>query len=287
MTMGQAIGLGVQISMALMVFCVALGTQPRDMLDLVRRPGLLIRSLLAMYVIMPLVALALAIWFDFNPALEIALITMALAPVPPIVPGKEIKAGGNPSRIMGLLALTALASIVLIPTAVELLGRIFDRPAQISTGAIFRIVATSLLVPTIAGILLKIFAPALAARIARPLSLFATILLVASFLPIVIKVWPAMMALVGNFMLLAIIVFVAIGLAVGHLLGGPDPGDRAVLALSTATRHPAVTIGIVHASNPDDHSAPAAILLVLLFGAIVSIPYVLWRKRVHARASQA
>jgi bile acid:Na+ symporter, BASS family len=94
--------------------------------------------------------------------------------------------------------------------------------------------------------------------------------------------WPALVAQIGDFTLLAIVVFVVAGLAVGHWLGGPHPDDRTVLALSTATRHPGVAVAIAQVNAPDDHSIAAAVLLAFLVGTIVSVPYVKWRARRHS-----
>ncbi|HVY05639.1 MAG TPA: hypothetical protein VHB46_06645 [Burkholderiales bacterium] len=284
MTLQQAIGLAIQISMALVVFCVALGVRPAEIAPLLRSPGLLIRSVLAMYVVMPLVAIAMAIWFDIRHAVEIALVTMALSPIPPILPNKQIKAGGNPGRTLGILALTAAVSVIFIPAAVTLIGRMFGRDLSIPPGTIFEMVAIALLLPAIAGMVVRQLAPMIADRIARPLSIVANVMMVVAFLPVLVKVWPAMMALVGDFTVVAIVIFAAIGILVGHVLGGPDEGDRAVLALAASTGHPGIAIGIAHAANPDDQGIPAAVLLVLLVGAIASTPYVMWRKRSRGRS---
>jgi bile acid:Na+ symporter, BASS family len=80
-------------------------------------------------------------------------------------------------------------------------------------------------------------------------------------------------------------VFVLVGLAVGHLLGGPDPEDRTVLALSTAMRHPAIAIAIAQSNFPDQKLAPAAILLYLLVSVIAAAPYLKWTKR-HREAGK-
>ena len=55
-------------------------------LYVLRRPALLARSLLAMYVLMPIVAVALAVAFDLIPSVEIALLALAVSPVPPLLP---------------------------------------------------------------------------------------------------------------------------------------------------------------------------------------------------------
>ncbi|HMF27443.1 MAG TPA: hypothetical protein VKE42_01650, partial [Candidatus Cybelea sp.] len=89
MTLQQLISLGIQASMALMVFCVGLHARFDDVSYLLRRPWLLVRSLLAMNVIMPAVAVAVALWFDLDRPLKVALIALSVAPVPPILPGTQ------------------------------------------------------------------------------------------------------------------------------------------------------------------------------------------------------
>jgi BASS family bile acid:Na+ symporter len=127
---------------------------------------------------------------------------------------------------------------------------------------------------------LRRLSASLARRIAHPLSIFGTLLLVVAFVPVLIGQWHTLVSLVGIFTLVAIVVFVLVGLAVGHVLGGPDPDNRTVLALSTATRHPAVAMAVVHESQ-DKQAILGAVLLVLLVGSLVSAPYVKWRRRTH------
>ena len=62
-------------------------------------------------------------------------------------------------------------------------------------------------------------------------------------------------------------------------LGGSDDEDRSVLALASAARHPGVAMAVASANFPDQKLAPAAILLYLLLSALLSIPYVVWRRR--------
>ena len=100
MTIAQLIPLAIQVSMGLIVLSIGLQVSPADMAPLLRRPGYLVRAVLAMNVFMPVLAMVLAMAFDLNPAVEGALIALALAPVPPILPNKELKAGGLGSSIV-------------------------------------------------------------------------------------------------------------------------------------------------------------------------------------------
>jgi len=274
----KAIPLVLKASILLTVFTLGLQTSIDDVLSLLRRPSLLLRSLLAMSVVMPLVALALDAAFKFRPAVEIALVALALSPVPPVLPKKELKAGGSSSYGFGLLVIAGLFAIVFVPLALEVVERVFSVPLQLSPGQVAQIILLTVLAPLGLGVLFKSVAPTLAERIARPLSLVATVLLLAGALPILFTKWPAMISLIGNGTLAAIVVFILVGLTAGHLLGGPDPADRTVLALSTASRHPGVALAIVSANFPQAKLVLPAVLLYLIMGAILTIPYLKWRK---------
>ena len=287
MTLAQLLALAIQVSMALGVLWVGLNATPADLAYLFRKPGLLARSLIAMNVVLPLFAVAIAVVFQLHPAVEIALVVLSMSPVPPVLPKKEMKAGGTGSYIVALLAVAAVVSIFFVPVAVEFLIRAFGRDARaVGPAAVAWVVGTSVLAPLVLGIVVRALAPGFAARIAKPLSTFATVLLIVACAPVLFKVWGSIVALIGNFTLLAIAVVILVGLAVGHLLGGPDPDDRTVLALSTATRHPGVALAVAHVSAPNEPAVMAAVLLYLLLGMLVSVPYVQWRERAHARVAR-
>ena len=284
MTIGQIIAIALQASIALTVFSIALNATFDDVTSLVRRPGLLARSLLAMFVIMPVLAVALAVLFDLNPVVEVALIALALAPVPPILPNKELKAGGSTSYAMALLATSALLSIAIVPAAVALLGWIFGREVHVEVPQVLKIALTSVLLPLVAGIVVRRLVPS-AGNWAKAIGTVATVVLVAGALPILVKEWSAIAALFGNFSVAAVAAFGVVGLAIGPWMGGPDPGERTVLALSTASRHPAMALAVTH-GLADQNERIAAVLLAVLVTLLVSAPYVRWRARARAVTSE-
>ena len=104
-------------------------------------------------------------------------------------------------------------------------------------------------------------------------------MLVIGVLGLLAGVLPAALALVGNRTLVALAVFAAAGLIVGHWLGGPRDDDRLVLALSTASRHPAIALAVASANFPDEPNLGASIVLYLLVNALVAFPFLAWRKR--------
>ncbi len=272
-------GLGINLSVVLMAFGLALAAGGTNLRSMLAAPSLLLRSLAAMFVVMPLVAFAIALNFELNRPLLIALLMIALAPVPPLLPAKQMKAGGSSGYVLGLLVISALAAIVVVPAGIELIGRVFGRDLEVPFPVTARVVATSVLLPVLAGLAFARFAPALAARIARPLTTASSVLLMALFVPVVVVSGDVLLAQFGNLTVVAILAFIAVGLAVGHLLGGPNPDDRTSLALATATRHPGVATAVLHAVAPEQREVVPVILLYLLVGMLVSVPYLRWRGR--------
>jgi BASS family bile acid:Na+ symporter len=274
----------ITLSIVLLVLGLGLHATWRDAFYLFHHPGLLFRSVLAMNVIMPLVAAGLVLAFDLPLAVKVALVALAVSPVPPLLPKKEFKAGGDTSYAIGLLVAIAVLAVVTVPVAVSWFSSAFDRAGTISPLKVANTVLTTVLVPMAIGIALHRWRPDWARRIARPLAMFGLVLLVVSALPVLVGLWPAVRALVGNGTVLAIVTMAVIGLAVGHTLGGPDADTRTVLALSTSARHPAVSLGVAVGSGVETQPALAAILLYLIASLLIAIPYVAWRRRESADA---
>jgi BASS family bile acid:Na+ symporter len=274
MNLATVLPLVLQGSVALTVFCLGLEASPRECLYLVRRPIDLLKAIVSMNVIMPLVALALVMLFDFHVTVDIALLTLSVSPVPPLFPKKSAGAGGSASYTIGLLVAISILSIVTVPLTVELVSSALGLKAHMSPLAVAKVVAVTILVPLGAGLLVCAVLPALAETIAKPLAKIAIITLVLAIIPLLIVAWPTMWALIGGGTLIALAAFVAIGLTVGHVLGGPDPNERAVLALSTATRHPGMAIAIANANNPGNKLLLGAMLLYILMHFVLTIPYV-------------
>ncbi len=279
MTVQQLIRVAFLVSIMLIVLSFALRATWRDATSLFRNPSLLLRSLLAMNVLMPIFAATLAGLFTFRPGIEVALLALSVSPVPPFLPRKQLTLVSEREYVHGLLGATSLLSILLAPLTVVLIGLAFSRHVDIDPAKIARVVALTVLMPFALGLIINHLRPAFAVRASPLADKAGALLLVVALVPVLIKMWPAMIALIGDGTLLAILAFVAVGLAVGHLLGGPGSGDRAVLALATAMRHPGVALVIASGTAAGDKVVAPALLLYLLVGAIATVPYVMWRKR--------
>jgi BASS family bile acid:Na+ symporter len=280
MALKHLVLLAIQVSILSTVFGFGLNATREDLLYLLQRPGLLGRSLLAVFVILPIAAVLLVVAFDFAPSVKIVLVALALSPVPPLLPRKETGAGGQGSYALGLMAILSIVSIAAVPLGLEFLQRVFARELGMSSGTIAGVVLKGTLLPLLAGVAVRALLPEVARRIARPIELIARLLLPIAVLVLFAGAASSVWGLVGDGTVVAMVILTAAGLAIGHVLGGPHPEQSVVLALSTACRHPALALTIATTNFPDRQFG-AIILMYLIVSAIVCVPYLTWHQRRH------
>jgi bile acid:Na+ symporter, BASS family len=215
-----------QLSILATAFGFGLKATTKDVQDLIRRPALLGRSLLAIFVIVPIVAVALAHAFDLPHAAGIAMIALAISPLAALIPINLIKAGRRFSFPAGLMTMVALLSVVVVPLLVALVGRFLGGSSFVSPLRAAGVVAAIVLLPLVAGMVVRALRPVLADRIELPASLVGTVVLRLATLALLLTSLHAIWALIVNGTVIAIAVVVAVGFAAGHVLGGPHPDGR-------------------------------------------------------------
>jgi BASS family bile acid:Na+ symporter len=287
MSAQSVIVLLLQASIVGTVLSYGLQATKEDALHLVRHPGLLLRSAIALFVAMPLVAVVIVEVFELPRATEIALVALAIAPIPPLLPKKEEKAGGEGAYALGLMVTMGLLSILLVPLQLALLGAYFDRDLDVSTRVVAKVIVVMIVLPLLVGMVVRALSPGLAARLGKPVALVSLALLVVTVGLIFHAVAPAVVKQLGNGTVVAIAAFIALGLLVGHLLAGAVPERRTVLALSTASRHPAIALAIAKTNFPNEPFLDATIVLYLIVVTLMAIPYVQWRRHRAARVRGA
>lgn len=280
----ELVALALHASLLLLALGIGLDIAKGDGLYVLRRPRLLLRALLAVVVVVPLVAALLVALLPLKESVEIAIVLMAVSPLPPIVLAKEIRFGGRKPYAYGLLVAVALLSIVTVPAAVAILAWLFDAHAAVAPLAVAQLVFVSLFVPLGLGLGLRALAPGPAVRAAPLVGKFAMGLLALACLPVLVTAAPELARLVGDGTVLVILAVVLAGLVAGHVLGGPEPHDRVALALSCATRHPGIAMLVASANSLGDQ-VRATVLLFVIVGLLAALPYQLWLRR-HALVPQ-
>jgi BASS family bile acid:Na+ symporter len=213
-----------------MLIVVALGLRYAlsDAAYLLHRPSLFARSVVAMNVVMPLVAVWLVSSFDFKTPVKVALVALAVAPLPPFLPGKRLKLTSR-GYIYVIVVAAALCSVVLVPVTASLLSSHFHTQ-HVGAVKVFLVVVITVLAPLSIGLFMQRVRPTRAPRLAAVLYKIGMGLLILASIPVLVMEWPTIRWLLGDGTVVAAVLLSGFGLLVGHLLGGPDPENRTVLA---------------------------------------------------------
>ncbi|MDX3885344.1 Na+-dependent transporter [Edaphosphingomonas haloaromaticamans] len=275
----QLVPLLLTFSLALLVVAVGAASTRGDLLYVFRRPALLAKALLAVSVIPVLVAIAVIAVFPVSHATRAGIMLMAISPVPPLVPGKMMKFGGRNDYAYGLYNAMAALSVITVPLWGIILTHLYAAHAIFPPAVVASNVFIGVVIPLVIGLLFgRWLAPERARRAAPVIVKIAMALVILAFVPIILGVWPELTGLVGDGTIVAMAVIAVLALLGGHLLGGPLLGDRATLAFAAAMRHPGIALALAGA-NHGDKSISAAVLLFILVGMIVMMPYQAWIKR--------
>ena len=273
--MTAALLLVLKLSVASLIFAIGLGSTAADFGYLWRRPALLVRSLLAMYVVVPLAALAAVRLLALPTPVKTAILVLAISAGAPLLPKKLMKLGRE-GYVFSLVVTSSLLAIVVVPAWLTLLGPYFGRESSVEPRAVALLVAKAFLGPLALGMLVRRVVGPAAERASEWILKVAGATLLAAGLLLLLAAGRLLLD-VGWLPLLALAGMTAIALGIGHALGGPDPDDRTALAVACATRH--VGIAMLAASTTPGPRVVALVLAYVLASAAVSIPYLKWRGR--------
>jgi BASS family bile acid:Na+ symporter len=180
--------------------------------------------------------------------------------------------------VIALLAFLSLLAIEAVPLSLEILERISGRSLAMAPGTIAQVVLTRTMLPLATGMLVLLMFPRVAPRIEKAVTLLAAVLLPLAALMLTAASASEIWALVGDGTVVAMVLFVVIGLVVGHAMGDRDPHFTTALALATAYRHPAMAFSIAATNFPEQRFA-GPILLYVIVSFLIGVLYVAWQRR--------
>jgi bile acid:Na+ symporter, BASS family len=270
----------VAATIMLQVLTVGVHANPAGLLTCVRRPLWLVRIVLAMFVAVPLLGVALVKMSSAPLGMKVSILLMAIAAVAPLLPRKLLKLGVGAAFADSLAAVTMILAIPLVPITASALGAMFGREAVVSPASVAGTLASTFLVPFAVGMVLKRVLGDRAMRIGEWANTISTIMLAVIVLALVALQFGTILPMLWH-SLPIVVAFAAGSLLIGHVLGGPDPRERTALAIATVTRHPGLALLIATSSFPNLQVLPP-ILSLIIGCAIVSIPYTAWRRRTLA-----
>jgi predicted Na+-dependent transporter len=160
--MTEVLLLLVKISVGALILAIGMGATFADLTYMWRRPGLLLRSLLAMYVLVPLAAFLLIKTMPLAAGVKATLLVLAVSAGAPLLPRKLQHFGSN-AYVFSLVVTSSLLALVVVPAWIALLAWHFGVATELAVADVAHMMATAFLLPLAIGMLLRAVAPTLSA----------------------------------------------------------------------------------------------------------------------------
>jgi BASS family bile acid:Na+ symporter len=239
---------------------------------LFKRPGLLLRSLLTILVILPVCAMLVLHFFHAPPVVAagimIAVVSIGIGPAAAFNQSKS-KDVSVPFEI-GLNVVLLAVAIVFIPVFLSIHGALFHHDVRIGFWQVAYVVFTRALIPLGLGMALGKIFPRAAERAAKYAGAFVTIVLLAVVAVALAATWRTLMGLgIRTWLICAAIV--AVEIAVSHAAGGPTPATRRTLAAFGVIRFPALALLLASAAPRGREFVPVIVAYVLVSAVVVAL----------------
>ena len=279
--MNPATILKLVLFLGVVLLVVAIGIRARLEGLLLRRPALALRAMVAMYLALPAFVLVLVWLVPLRAGVGAVLLGFAVSPVLPPWAKKATSAGGQSDYVIGLQVLSTGFALLVIPLMIWIVYRLFGVETALDPLAVELVLLATVAVPLALGMGLARLYPGAAPRLAALADRVGGVVLLLGAVVLLIVHGRAILGVIGQGTLVVTVAVVAFGLLVGHLLGGPDPGNRGALASATVSRHPAIALLLASGAFPEHESAViGTVLLYLLAALLLAVPYERWRKQV-------
>lgn len=229
--------------------------------------NLVVRALVANFVLVPLVAFGLKTVIPLDPSLGIGLILLATAAGAPFLPKLAQAAKADVAFSVGLMVLLMVVTVIYIPLVLPvLLPGVSVNPADIAQSLI-----VLMLVPLGVGLLIKARYPELAAHTQPHMAQASSTSLLAVFVLMLVLNFDTMIGAIGSGAIIAALLFILISLAIGYFLG-PSATTRPVLGLGTAQRNIAAAMVVATGNFSDDPNVLTMILVGALLMLVILMP---------------
>jgi BASS family bile acid:Na+ symporter len=277
--------LSAVVTVFAVMFGLGLGIAPGQLRWIWQRPELMARGLFCVLIAVPALALITTRWLEVPMGAQIGIVLMAIAPGAPIALRRSLSAGGHRAFAPSLQIGVVMLAVFSMPLSIAALNHVYAGHASIMPWTVARQVFVAQLLPLGLGIALRYARAPLAAWLEPGMTRLGTVLLFVLLVLVLIDVWEVTVN-AGWRVTAAIALTTVAALAVGHLLGGPEPATRTAVAITSAARNAGLAL-VVATLNPAPPAIKAAVLAYLVISFLVIVPYVFWRRRADRRLPRA
>jgi BASS family bile acid:Na+ symporter len=272
----------VQATIFLNMFAIGLNQSWDDLTSLWRDPGQLIRSLLAAIVLVPAVVIVILWAFDLAVPVATGLAILAAAAGAPMTYKRSQMAAASTRYVASLQLSLAVLAVIVTPLTLAVFYSLFELATEgVSAVEVAGQIAKVQLLPVVLALLAGRFLPQAVSVATKPLTKLADVMFLLLVLIALVPGIRMVLSLVGGGGIAACLILAIMAILIGHLLGGPSPGERSGLAVASVARNIGLALFIAALGDAHQQIVPALVTFMFV-GAIVAIPYSLRMRKLAA-----
>ena len=233
---------------------------------------LLLVTLAANFVIVPLTALLLANLLGLEEDLRVGLILISLVAGAPLVPKLAQIAKANIAFAVASTALLVVATVIYLPLVFPLVLP----GVRLDAMNIIRPLAIQIVLPLVLGLIVDYISKDEADVLLPVLGQIANVSLTLMLVLMLGGNVGNVLGLIGTGSILAAILLFAVAMAAGYLLGGPDDGTRRTLSMATGQRNLAAAFVVAAGSFADRPTVMVFLAAAGLIAMILMMPIAGW-----------
>lgn len=265
--MRQFSDLTVLVFVVSSVLSVALGLSVSQIVAPLRQVRLVAMSLMANFLIVPLVAVSIARVMSLSEPVAVGLILLGTAAGAPFLPKIVEIAKGVVAFSVALMVLLMIGSLVYLPLV---LPRLLPG-VSVDSWRIARSLLVTMILPLCVGLCVKARREALAVRLQPLMSRLSNLSLLIALVLIPSLNFQRLLEMISTRAIPAAVLFVSVSFIAGYVLGGSAREARQVLGFGTAARNiPAAML--IGGQNFDDPNVTIFVIVVALVSLLLLAP---------------
>ncbi len=264
----------LMVSVMFLMLGVGLRTPFGQVIDVAKQFRLVMRGVLANFLVVPLLFYLSVEFLPFRPDVVIGLLIMAAVPIAPMAPPFVGMAKGDVPYAVGLMTIVALLCVPLTPLILALCLPKSEAGLELDVLQIIQTLLTAQLIPIGLGMAINHFSGKwteklllVVPKIGQVGLIISVVLLVAAQAKLIIGL--------GVLPNLAVVLSIIVCVVIGDLMMmGESAGRRRSLGISTAIRNVALGLLIVNSNYP----GTPAVAIVLVFGVLSMVVALVYGK---------
>jgi len=278
MTIDRLINLLAAVTLVEMMVAIGLGVRWADVILVTKSWPLVGRTVIANYILVPAVTVALLFWFHPEPMIAVGFLIAVVCPGAPYGPPFSSIAKGNVTLAVGLMVLLAGSSALFAPLLLGVLLPLIEpnSTAQINVTKMVGTLLGAQLVPLVVGLVIRDRRPSFAIRIQKPARLLSLGLNIVVLGVVLSSQWKTLLHIhIKGY--LGMLCVLLMSMAAAWIMTSRGENPKAMV-LTTSVRNVGVALVIATATFPGTAAVSSATAYALFQTIIMAVVAFVWGK---------